>query len=85
MSEQCRGCQRVVIFAPGEVDRLVGDFFRDEPNLAVADDAIYESRLQHCDQCEDLYYGTTCKYCGCLVRVRAKLATKSCPAPQPKW
>jgi len=84
-TETCRGCVRIVNLAPGEVDRILAAVLRDEPAASLADDATYQDRLVECSGCGDLRHGTTCRHCGCLVAVRAKIAGKYCPAPQPRW
>ncbi|WP_078497852.1 DUF6171 family protein [Paenibacillus selenitireducens] len=46
----------------------------------------YEIRIEHCRHCEALQYGTTCKYCGCIVEIKSKLQHAKCPYPYaPKW
>lgn len=46
----------------------------------------YQTRLTACEACDALQYGHTCRFCGCLVKWRAKLTSASCPYPQsPKW
>lgn len=80
----CKGCGISVRLSPAEVDRILSEYFRDQP-VAVVDDATYASRLSICQHCPDLTYGTTCRYCGCLVAVRAKVAMKDCPAAPPRW
>jgi hypothetical protein len=83
-STECKACRVTVRLAPGEVQRLLADYLRTQP-AAICDDATYANRVAICDACPDLAYGTTCRHCGCLVAVRAKLAEKTCPAPQPRW
>ena len=41
----------------------------------------YQDRLKTCAKCNQFFYGTTCKHCGCLVRVRALNALRICPYP----
>lgn len=84
MSERngCKGCLDPEQIAAAERlwDRVVlgdGD---------LVPEAQYRQRLSLCESCDALLGGTTCRYCGCLVRWRAKLAASSCPFPQsPKW
>ena len=84
MNHDCIGCTRIVRLAPGEVERLLARYLETASD-AVADDSTYAARLAVCDNCPDLRYGTTCRHCGCLVAVRAKIAGKSCPAPLSRW
>lgn len=70
--------------APGEVDRILADYLKDHPSDLV-DESTYNRRLSICAACPDLQYRTTCRHCGCLVAVRAKLASKPCPAVPERW
>ena len=86
--EICPGCERSsrLRLAPGEVDRILADYLRDRPDEPVADDTVVSARMAACGTCPDLQFGgTTCRHCGCLVAVRAKLARKDCPAPVSRW
>lgn len=89
MSEPaCKGCDRSIKanVPPLEVARLLAGYLAANPTAAVVDDATYGDRMATCRACPDLTFaGTTCRHCGCLVAVRAKLADKPCPAPQPRW
>jgi hypothetical protein len=80
----CPGCGISVRLSPGELERVVAEYFRDRmPELAGDEEA--ERRLALCAACSDLRYGSTCRHCGCLVEVRARLAEYGCPAPLPRW
>jgi hypothetical protein len=80
----CPGCGLSVRLAPGEVERIIAEYFRGRtPELVPADEAGL--RLAICASCPDLLYGSTCRHCGCLVELRARLAGKACPAPAPRW
>lgn len=46
----------------------------------VAEEA-YERRLEQCSLCSALVSGSTCRYCGCIVVVRAKKKAMDCPHP----
>jgi hypothetical protein len=81
----CKGCRATVRLKPGEVERILAEYLRDHPEK-LAGESLWQSRLTHCRGCADLEYGTTCRHCGCLVDVRARLAAKACPRPrQPAW
>ncbi|WP_091002034.1 DUF6171 family protein [Paenibacillus sp. OK003] len=83
--EPCKGCndQYDVKISEAKMARLVELASRSRP---VVDDAEYERRLSTCYNCPGLQYGTTCRYCGCLVQVRAKLVESTCPFPyEPRW
>jgi hypothetical protein len=80
----CPGCGLSVRLSKGELERLIAEYFRGEtPELAS--DAEAERRLSLCVSCPDLRYGSTCRHCGCLVEVRARLSGRACPAPGPRW
>jgi hypothetical protein len=81
----CRGCTATVRLAPGEVQRLLVSYLADHSSAALVDEVTYSQRLKACDTCADLVYGTTCRHCGCLVAVRAKLAEKGCSGVRDKW
>ncbi len=81
----CKGCGATVRLSDEEVDRILADYLRDH-SADLAGDATYDGRLAACGACDDLQYGTTCRHCGCLVPVLAKLADKRCPRPgNPLW
>jgi hypothetical protein len=88
MDTGCKGCERSVTarLVPAEVQRLLISYLAAHPQEGTVDDAAYEARLAACVACPDLTFaGTTCRHCGCLVAIRAKLAGKACPAPQRRW
>ncbi|WJH26963.1 DUF6171 family protein [Paenibacillus sp. CC-CFT742] len=83
--ESCKGCsdQHAVNISDSKMARLVEIASRSRP---VVQDEEYERRLSCCADCPGLQYGTTCRYCGCLVQVRAKLAESTCPFPyESRW
>lgn len=80
----CKGCQATVRVSQGELDRILAGLHLEQ--AAQVDDAEYRRRLAECQACAALEYGTTCRFCGCLVQVRAKLEEKHCPRPDiPAW
>jgi len=84
VSSDCPGCGVTVRLAAGEVDRLLAAYLSGSPE-PLADAGEAAARLASCRACPDLRFGTTCRHCGCLVEVRARLADKACPAPRPRW
>jgi hypothetical protein len=81
----CASCQPQVRLTKESLAKILADYLR-EHDEQVVDDAAYISRLGVCMKCQDLLGGCTCRHCGCLVQVRAKLAGKSCPSPAgAKW
>lgn len=49
------------------------------PGIRLADENVYEKRMEICGGCEKLEYGTTCMLCGCVMQVRARLLDGRCP------
>jgi hypothetical protein len=82
--QDCKGCGASVRLSDAEVRRILTEYFQGRA-VSTVDDAEYERRLAICDACDSLQYGTTCRHCGCLVQVRAKLADRDCPGIPPKW
>jgi hypothetical protein len=80
----CPACVLSVRLGEGEVERITAEYFRDRP-LVLTGKSEQGRRLAICAACPDLAYGTTCRHCGCLVEVRARIAAKACPAPVPRW
>jgi hypothetical protein len=82
--EACPGCGITVRMSEGELERVVAEYFRGRaPELVGAEEQ--ERRLALCGACPDLQYGSTCRHCGCLVEVRARLTGYAFPAPLPRW
>ncbi len=80
----CPGCGISVRLSPGELERIVAEYFRGSvPELVGVEEQ--ERRLALCGECPDLLYGSTCRHCGCLVEVRARLAGLACPAAMSRW
>lgn len=73
--EGCKGCSSSVHVTEAQIERLLSKLKAED---CVSDD-VYKRRLQACYGCESLLYGTTCRLCGCLVRIHAKLASQGCP------
>ncbi|MGN7358366.1 DUF6171 family protein [Paenibacillus sp. SAF-054] len=74
----CKGCTESVRVTPDKLQRLVEIATRCRETAA---DEIYAQRMQQCARCPGLQYGTTCRYCGCLVAVKARLQDSVCPYP----
>ena len=48
-------------------------------DTAMADDALYETRLKVCSDCRHLDISGTCMMCGCYVMLRTALKDNKCP------
>ncbi|UJF35825.1 DUF6171 family protein [Paenibacillus hexagrammi] len=83
--ETCKGCSASVVLSEEEIALLQKLHF-EQDQMAVVTEEEFERRMGQCHGCQGLQYGTTCRYCGCLVAIKAKLLSAACPFPyQPKW
>ena len=81
----CKGCTATVRLTQEEMDKIFGETMRVK-NVKLVTEDEYNNRLDKCMSCEYLDYGTTCRFCGCIVQIRAKLAGSGCPYPyEPRW
>ncbi|HUT25328.1 MAG TPA: hypothetical protein VM492_13370 [Sumerlaeia bacterium] len=76
----CKGCGVSVRLSAEQIEKILAEYLREHPGELVAD-GVCRSRLDLCRSCPDLQYGTTCRHCGCLVPVMARLAAGRCPRP----
>ena len=77
----CRKC----LLAQLDNEKLLADVQTAIERLGKAmrvDDDLYQTRLQHCRECDYLNDGT-CGACGCYVELRAAAKTGKCPYK--KW
>lgn len=82
---ECKGCITNVHLSKEEVEKLFGDMIKVR-NIKTVSEDVYTERLSICNNCSALEYGTTCKYCGCLIRIKTKIQNTKCPYPfDPKW
>lgn len=81
---RCKGCRASVRVKEDVITHALEELTAQGAILVT--DAVYEQRLAQCRVCAEFVYGTTCRICGCLLPVRARLAGKSCPLPgAAKW
>lgn len=87
----CGGCigtgEKVVNFAAA-MARAAKAFAVGDPVFVSPDD--WKARLVVCVKCEHFQPATsttqpTCGLCGCIVKLKAWLATEQCPATPPRW
>ncbi|WP_188540187.1 DUF6171 family protein [Paenibacillus segetis] len=76
--EGCKGCTDSVKVSPEKLERLIAIAMKGREAVS---DQEYNDRMDTCLSCPALQYGTTCRYCGCLVAVRARLQDSGCPFP----
>jgi hypothetical protein len=80
----CKGCVESVFVTEEVIQELVKE--TEEDLSVIVSDEVYQSRLNICENCQSLKYGSTCAHSGCIVRYRAKFKNKSCPfVGKPKW
>ncbi len=81
----CKGCSASVRISPEEIAALFNQSMRVK-HVKVVTEEEYANRIEICQACPALQYGTTCQHCGCLVQLKAKLRVSKCPFPYaPKW
>ncbi|HHY81428.1 MAG TPA: hypothetical protein GX505_01975 [Clostridiales bacterium] len=84
-SNKCEACSVSVHLTQEEIDKLFGKMARVRDIKTVSEDE-YKKRINICMNCESLLYNTTCRHCGCIVQIKAKLQNSACPYPyKPKW
>ena len=84
-SNKCEACSVSVHLSQEEIDILFGKAIRVK-NVKTANEEEYAKRINICMNCESLMYNTTCRHCGCIIQIKAKLEHSACPYPyQPKW
>lgn len=76
----CKGCAASVQLSSAEIAALFGETLRVR-KAKLTDADTYERRLAACHSCDAFQFGTTCRWCGCLMSIKAKLSAARCPAP----
>ncbi|MFB5265908.1 DUF6171 family protein [Paenibacillus enshidis] len=79
-SSFCKCCTATVHISEEEVRQLFGSVARIR-SLNLATEEEYGRRMQACRACEAFQFGTTCRWCGCLMEIKAKLQASTCPSP----
>ncbi len=77
MEEKCIKCNGSIHIPEQDIERDIQRVI--ESGVPLANDKLYKKRLDLCISCEQLMDGTTCRICGCIVRVRAMNALRICP------
>lgn len=78
--EACKGCNLSVRLTEDEIASILYETVRVK-KLKLVPDELYHKRVGQCSGCDSLDYGTTCRHCGCLVKVRASFEASHCPHP----
>jgi hypothetical protein len=85
MENICKACLASTKVTDGDIQLAIDKLSRLK-GMKFVEDSLYLSRLEKCDVCAYLEYGTTCLQCGCIVQIRAKLPDSTCPYPKDrKW
>lgn len=81
----CKGCTASTRVSEAEIKTML-DSIVSSGQFKLVDDVVYEHRLNQCRNCNYLQYGNTCRQCGCIVQIRARLSSGTCPNPEVnKW
>lgn len=77
MGNECSNCYGNANVSDKEIAEQMKKVI--ESGAPLADEKLYNKRLEVCNACERLAYGTTCMSCGCIVQIRALYALRICP------
>ena len=84
-SRDCEACSVSVHLTPEEIKELFGKTVRVKSVKTVSEEE-FTRRIEICKACEHFIYGTTCRQCGCVIQIKAKLTGAKCPNPYyDKW
>ncbi|AIQ64837.1 hypothetical protein PSTEL_18680 [Paenibacillus stellifer] len=75
----CKACRDEYRVTDEQIARiLAAPMFASEHCVP---EQVYQERLEACRACPKLEGGITCRVCGCIIPVVAKLKERSCPLP----
>lgn len=81
---ECKGCTASVHVNETQLAAMEKEAVFSTEGMSTAE--LYKERLATCRTCDGFVYGTTCKYCGCLIPLKAKVVSATCPYPfESKW
>jgi hypothetical protein len=84
-NKYCKGCNSSVHISKEEIEKVFGKKINLK-GIKLTTQNEYEYRINICKQCEAYIYNSTCKYCGCLMEIKAKFKASKCIFPyNPKW
>ena len=78
--DNCKGCSASVRVPDSNIREMLEQIV-NSGNFQISSEKEYEHRLTQCGLCKYLQYGHTCLQCGCIVHIRARIATSTCPFP----
>ncbi|MCJ7842268.1 hypothetical protein MUB24_15460 [Lederbergia sp. NSJ-179] len=80
----CKSCTESVIVPDDILEDMLLD--AEKRGVQMVSTERYEARLNQCQNCPSLQYGTTCMHNGALIRYKAKMLDGTCPCPTgSKW
>lgn len=83
--EKCKRCGLKTVVSQEEINKMV-EQVTNMKGVRLVSDEVYAERFKICTECEKFEYGSTCTLCGCVMQVRARLASGKCPYPKNrKW
>jgi len=75
----CKGCREEYKVTDEQIGRILSaPMFSSD--MCVSDE-VYQERLLACRACVKLENEHTCRVCGCIVPIVAKLKDRGCPLP----
>ncbi|WP_151735323.1 DUF6171 family protein [Paenibacillus tengchongensis] len=75
----CKGCRDDYKVTEAQIARILASSMFNAHN--TASDEVYARRVAICAACPKLQDGVTCRACGCIIPVVAKLKDRGCPLP----
>lgn len=83
MEIKCKKCLLEELDRDEYTENLM-EYIKNFPEDKRAEERIYNSRLEICKNCDELYDGM-CRICGCYVQLRALKKNMYCPSEHKKW
>lgn len=77
MKVVCKACQYTSEIHKETIEKELIRLKASSANMA--EDALYEKRLNICSDCKHLDISGTCMMCGCYVMLRTALKDNKCP------
>lgn len=83
--DNCKGCRESVRVPNKQIQQMLIEI-ESNGKFQLVENQVYQHRLSKCEGCKYLKYDSTCMQCGCIVQIRARLATGTCPFPgEARW
>lgn len=84
-TNKCRKCRAEKALSNEQITEMVKQVTAMK-GVKLAEQSEYERRIEICRLCEYFFAGSTCRLCGCVMQVRARLSDGKCPFPgKSKW